>query len=233
MYGGDVIPIGMRRVVAGLGMVVAGAAPALSAQSVEIEPFLGSYLPLMQWGELRELTATSTFSQTTGVLAGARLRYTVNNSLGFELGGSYVNTGWIQDRSSTTSTAAGNNVGISLRGHLIEADARATFRPRRTNVFGIAGVGMQTRGGRAWDASIWPSAEPTVYNKSNLTGIVGLGLRAAASPRIRTDVTAELHVYSASRVDRGFAFVNSTFENKKTQADFVLTVGIPITLLQR
>jgi hypothetical protein len=216
-----------------VSLAVAPLARTAGAQSVEIEPFLGSYLPMLSWGELRERDATSTFSQTVGVLAGARLKFTVSNSLGLEVGGSYVNTGWIQDRSGNSSTTAGSNVGISLRGRMLEADARATFRPRRTNVFGIAGLAFQTRGGRAWDESIWPSAEPTVYNKSNLAAVLGVGLRAAASSMVRTDVTAELHLYNASRVDRGFAFVNSTFENKKLQADLLVTVGIPITISQR
>jgi hypothetical protein len=206
----------------------------LNAQlQIELTPFVGSFLPLRDWGGLEEASATSTFRQTIGVLIGGRLRFEPNDIIGFELGGSYVNTGWIQDRQGTSATAAGSQVGISLKGNMTIANARLTFKPRRGNFYLLAGAGYMTRGGRAWDEDLWPSAQPTVYEKSNVSGIIGTGLRAAASPSVLLDVSVEVHLHGTERVKEGFAFVNSTYEGKGLQSDFILTVGVPITLKRR
>jgi hypothetical protein len=220
-------------VLIALAWCIAGAAPGAAQLQIELTPYVGSFLPLRDWGSLEESNATSTFRQTIGVLVGGRLRFEPSDIFGFEVGGAYVNTGWIQDRNTTSAAAATSQVGISLKGNMTVASARLTLRPRRSNFYVLGGAAYMTRGGRAWDEEIWPSAQPTVYEKSNIAGIIGTGLRAAASPSLLLDVSVEVQLHGTERVQEGFAFVNSTYQGKGLQADLLLTVGVPIALKRR
>lgn len=228
--------IARHNVIAILALFVA-MAPSQHAGaqvSTEIIPFVGSFVPLSDWGTLDEptISAHNRFRQQLGVLAGLRARVTLSDALGVEATGAYVNSGWTEERQSTTGADLAQQIAYTLHGRIIMANLRATYRPRRSNLYGLGGIGYMLRGGRAWDEGLWSSvsAEPTRYNKSNLTAIVGAGLRAAANPRVSTDITVELHFHDRGRVARGFAFAGSNYSNGGLQTDLVITAGIPILI---
>jgi hypothetical protein len=157
------------------------------------------------------------------VLGGLRARVYLGDAVGIEGSGSYVNSGWIEN---VTNSNGGLPAGSTLKGSITMLSARLTFAPRRTNVYGILGAGYMSRGGIAWDETQWRPG--TVYNKTNVAGIVGAGLRAAASPKLLVDLTAELHLHNRARVAQGFALGSQPFHNAGMQSDLIVTAGIPI-----
>jgi hypothetical protein len=215
------------------------AVPARAEAQVTTEfiPFAGSFVPLSDWGEMKEPNTAKPdrFRQQIGVLGGARLRFEISDATGFEFSAAYINSGWTEEREGSFGPEAARKIAYTLHGHTVALDGRVLLRPRRSNWFGIVGVGYNMRGGRAWDESLWStvSEDPTVYNKNNIAAILGLGLRAAASPRIQTEVTAELRINVGDRVKEGFALTNSPFENKSPQLELVLTAGIPLRITGR
>jgi hypothetical protein len=122
----------------------------------------------------------------------------------------------------------GIDVGYSLSGSLLIGDVRYTFRPNRSNVYGLVGGAFMQRGGDAW-SDILPGTE---FEKSNPAGIVGIGLRASGSARFQIDATAEFFLYSVDKVtsDR---LVNGPFESKAFQSDLMFTVGFPLSFARR
>ena len=202
-----------------------------SAQNkLELTPYFGSYIPLADFGTANvDLTGGGTFvdvdfRQQIGILGGLRLRLNVGETVGIELAGSYINSGWKQSLE-----AAETDIGLSVSGYTLTAEGRFIYRPRRKNVFGILGVAYQSRGGDAWDTS--KTGVSGELNTNNFAAIVGIGVRAAASPGLSFDVTIESQLYSANRVESGF--VLGTFTNAGFQADLLITIGIPIALIKQ
>lgn len=197
---------------------------------VELIPFAGSYVPLMNFGEARNQSpigeSHSTFWQTQGVLLGLRGRFPFNSQTGVELGIRYATTGWREDYEVVSGP--GLDVGYSLSGSLTVVDARFTYRPTRSNFYALAGAALMNRGGRAW-SDILPGVE---YTKSNPSGLVGLGIRASGSARFQIDATIELLVYSVKKVGSN-TLVNGPFVANELQSDLLFTVGLPISLGQR
>ncbi len=211
-----------------LGSLLAliGPGSQAQAQSVELIPFVGSYLPLSSFGTSVQTSppSTSSFKQTIGVLAGLRLRVPFNDHLAVEFGGSYVVTGWNQDFKPGAGSSA-LPLGFSQSGKMLVANGRITYRPARSNLYGILGAGYMSRGGDAWkDENFGPT---TRFKKNNVEAIVGFGLRAAVWPKVGVDVSTELHLYSVNKVEAGFTFAG-TYTSKKFQPDLIVTVGLPI-----
>jgi hypothetical protein len=218
--------IGLRVVLASL---VCGS--TLYAQrSVELIPFAGSYLPMMKFGEASQqnpgFSSQSDFWQTQSIAIGLRGRVAMSTQSGFEAGFRYIPTGWREDFNVTSGN--GIDVGYSLDGSLVIGDLRYTYRPARSNLYGLVGGAFMNRGGRAWGDLI-SNAE---YNKSNASGVAGLGLRASGSSRFQIDATLEFYLYSVDKV-KSASLVNGPFEAQSFQSDILLTVGFPITLSGR
>jgi len=199
----------------------------VGAQStIELIPFGGSIIPLLAFGQSEQTTAigstASTFRQTQGVLAGLRVRYAFSSQSGVEVGGRFVSTGWRED--FTVTSGPGIDVGYSLGGTLTLADVRYTYRPNRSNVYGLVGAGYMWRGGDAW-ADLLPNVE---YKTDNPTALLGFGLRASGSARFQIDVAAEWYFYSVDKVTSPI-LVNGPYESKAFQTDFMFTVAFPLT----
>lgn len=216
----------MTRTLALVCLILAGATRVEAQSSIEIIPFGGSIIPLLAFGQAEQTTPVgsteSTFRQTQGVLGGARLRYAFSSQSGIEIVGRYVASGWREDIEITAGP--GIAVGNSLPGSLTVVDARYTFRPNRSNVYGLIGAAFMWRGGDAW-SDLLPNVE---YETSNPAGVIGFGLRASGSARFQIDATAEWFLYSVDKVTSD-SLVNGPFESKAFQADFMFTVGFPFT----
>lgn len=204
----------------------AGTAPAGAQSTIELIPFGGSIIPILAFGQSEQTTpigsTASTFRQTQGVLVGARVRYTFTSQSGVEIGGRYVTTGWREDFSVTSGP--GIDVGYSLGGSLTVADVRFTYRPNRSNIYGLAGAAYMWRGGEAW-SDLLPGVE---FKTSNPAALIGFGLRASGSARFQIDVAAEWYIYSVDKVTSPL-LVNGPFESKPFQTDFMFTVAFPLT----
>jgi hypothetical protein len=202
------------------------AADVAAQSTIELIPFGGSIVPLLAFGESSQTTpvgsTASTFRQTQGVLAGMRIRYAFTSQSGVEIAARYIATGWREDFEVTSGPGIG--VGYSLGGSLVVADVRYTYRPNRSNIYGLIGGGFMRRGGDAW-ADLLPSVE---YETSNPAGLVGFGLRASGSARFQIDVTAELYLYSVDKVTSA-TLVNGPFVSKAFQSDLMFTVAFPLT----
>ena len=80
--------------------------------SLEVIPFVGSYLPLVDFGTATRTASQflpdskSTYRQSIGVLVGAGLRFNTSPNIAFELTGAYVQSGWTEpSRLRATSMA--------------------------------------------------------------------------------------------------------------------------------
>ena len=80
-------------------------------------------------------------------------------------------------------------LGATSDAHVILASARAVVRPRRQNFYGLAGIGLVTRGGTFWE---------NADQSARVAGVVGFGVRAAVSPQLSLNFTAEAYLYSFS-----------------------------------
>ena len=188
---------------------------------VELVPVIGSYLPMGGFSKLTTSSGSATFRQTIGVLGGLRLAFGVSPTTTIDVGGMYINTGWRQDLSSVQSSF--NSVGLSTTGRALLSTARFSFRPRRSNLYVLAGGGYMVRGGDAWNEK---NFNTITFKKSNPVGVVGFGLRAPGTSRFTILVDAELLLYSVDKVN-GPTFFGTTNSFHK---DLIVSVGIPLAL---
>jgi len=212
--------------------------PAAAQSILELIPFGGSYIPFTVFATTETIAEapqggpirTSEFREAIGVLTGARLRLSLNDNVKLQGSGAYVWSGW-RERQQTRIEGA-QAVGFSLQGNVIQATGQILYQPSRTNAYGSLGLTYMVRGGDAWDEDKWVSG--TEYNKINIGAVVGFGVNAAASGSLNFDISVESHVYQVDKVEAGFVLPgNKPFESKGFQADLVVTVGIPISLIAR
>jgi outer membrane protein with beta-barrel domain len=188
-----------------------GSAPAAQAQlRLELTPFVGSYYALAQLGLTDPAKEEKHLNQPA---LGGALVVRLTPIISVEGAFAFAPSG--------TNVTSATEVNQGFSGTLIFASARGRFALPRTNVYGLAGVGIVRRGGEAWQASQFTKL-------TNIAGIVGFGARAEISPRVRLDVKAELQFYSFD--PDGSA--GTTYESKMQQ-DVIVTVGIPISLKRR
>lgn len=214
------------------------AAPARAQNRLELIPFGGSYVPLTAFGSTQTIAQApqggplrnSTFKESIGVLLGARLRLSLSDLVMLQGSGAYVWSGWRETQKA--NVAGAQEVGFSLAGNVFQGSGQLLYKPRRTNAYGSIGVIYMARGGDAWDEEKW--VDGTEYNKTNVGLTVGLGVDAAAAGWLRFDIAVESRIYSVHKVNAGFVLSNSEpLESNSFQSDFVVTVGIPISLIAR
>jgi hypothetical protein len=206
--------------VAGLG------ARPVAAQGITFTPFVGSLYTFSKYFDsdidLSNFggsgTANFTMEQTNTVAFGARLAFPIGATLSIEGAGSYSSS----EVRFTGTDAAGPGVDLAtnLNGSVITGSLRGVYRPRRSNLNVIGGVAVVHHGGEAWDFD-------TNEKLTNVGGVVGFGLRAAVTPRLALNITAEAFLYSFDP-DESNDTQNGFFESKM-QTDFIVSIGIPIT----
>jgi hypothetical protein len=217
----------MGRVVtlAGLSVVAALVVPSgAQAQSkIELTPVAGSYYPLTSMcTDCNNNNDGTDYRgvQLNSVAVGGALSYWVSRTIGVA---AFV--GWAPSRiqEDTLGGVLGIRDGISVKGTLLLANARLLFRPARTNLHFIVGGGIVKRGGEFWtfikDNSGGKLTSPA--------GILGIGVRAAVTPKFALNVSAEGNFYS---FDPHFGVGADPSNGTKLQADLMVTVGVPITI---
>ena len=195
-------------------VAVAGVTEPAHAQYVaEFTPFFTSFYPL---GKIDFEGSTDDIfaKQKTSPGMGARLTIWFSNSMGFEAAGSYL----FSSPAIYLPTDEGP-ASLDLSGTIITGTGRLVFRPARTNLYLVAGGGIVSRGGEAWDTA---DAETL-----DLAGVVGIGARANVTPKFAINVLLEGTFYSldpdGSPEDASLNFFTSSL-----QSDITVSIGIPI-----
>jgi hypothetical protein len=210
-------------------IAVAGitAARPLNAQGITFTPFVGSFYSLSKYFDSDidlgnfggSGTANFTMEQTNTVAFGARLSFPIGATLSLEGAGSYSSS---EVRfTGTDAVGPGVDLATNLTGNVVTASLRGVFRPRRSNLNVIAGVAMVKHGGDAWDFD-------TNEKLTNIGGVLGFGIRAAVTPKLALNITAEAFLYSFNPDDSDDT-LNGFFDSKM-QSDLIVSIGIPIQL---
>ena len=195
----------------------AGAAQA----SVEITPFIGSFYALSSVSEQTDVPLPDfggsppgdiVREQEDGPMVGARVSFPLTGILRAEGSFGFAFSNGRLDQRPRVNPEAG--FGVSGDGHVYMLSARALIRPRRQNFYGIAGLGVVGRGGKFWE---------NADQGARLAGVIGFGVRAAVSPRLSLNFSAEAFLYSFS-----YSSANVPNSDSKFQQDIVVAVGIPI-----
>lgn len=204
-----------------LAAVLIAAPEAARAQgNVELTPFLGSFYALSKMCTDCNNDASSVRArQLNSAALGGRLTYMISNTLGIEASGSYTPS---RIELSAEDTA-GFALGASARGKVIMASARLLYRPARTNLRFIIGGGIVHRGGNAWKTQ----HDSAGTKLTSPAAVLGVGVRAAVTPKFALLVSAEANLYS---MDPMFGPTGDESNGKKLQSDVLVSIGIPISL---
>ncbi len=207
----------MLRKVFGLSLVLAvvTATPAVAQlPKFEIEPYIGAYIPLNNViSEEVPLVGQVTGSQKEGFAVGGRLTFWALGPLGIE--GNFVyawSDGEIDDGVTVESES----------GNIWAADARVIWRllPGPIGVHIDGGIAYIGRGGTAY--------EDISEGKSDVGGVVGVGLRFKLPGlfAIRADADAYLYETQFTIDDNGTPFETE----KQFQTDLIISAGLVIGL---
>lgn len=211
------------------GLAVAGLQNPRStqAQGITFTPFVGSYygiskffdsdIDLSNFGGTG--TAKFTMQQTNTVIFGARVAVPIGATFAIEGEGTYLSSD-VRFVGEDVN-GPGFDLSTNLKGNVVMGSLRAAYRPRRSNLRLIGGLAVVHHGGDAWDFS-------TNEKLTNVGGVAGFGLRANVTPRFALDITAEAYIYQFDP-DESDDTANGFFEGT-TQADLVISIGVPINL---
>jgi hypothetical protein len=214
--------IGRILALTGVAALAATVVPSqLHAQAkAELTPFVGSFYALAKMcSDCNNDGSNLRGRLQNSAAVGARLSYWVSNSLGIEASGAFTPSRIEISASDTT----GFSLAASAKGNVIIANARLLYRPARTNLHFIIGGGIVKRGGDLWKLAHDSASVKT----TSPSGVIGVAVRAAVTPKFALSITAEDHLYS---FDPGFGPFSAPSNGKKLQSDLLITIGIPVTL---
>ncbi len=214
--------LGRMLVIPGVLLGATLATPrATGAQAkFEVTPFLGSFYPLTKMCSDCSNDGSDLRGRIVNSAAfGGRLSYWISSTLGLEASGGYTPS---RIEVSAEDTA-GFVAGFSAKGNVLLVSGRVLYRPARTNLHFIVGGGIVRRGG-----DVWKLAKDSADTKTTSpAGVLGIGVRASVTPKFALMITAEASLYS---FDPRFGPFSDPSNGSKLQADFLVSVGIPIAL---
>jgi hypothetical protein len=147
----------------------------------------------------------------------------IQPSLGVEAEGVYTWSGvriFFDDPQSPGS--------FSLNATLLAASGRILYRPARTNFHVFGGAGIVHRAGDFWDFLEANVFGAPIDKLTTIGGVVGFGVRAAVTPGLALNVTAEAYLSKFDPESGGSAVFNKT----NGQPDVVVTIGVPFSLVK-
>jgi hypothetical protein len=190
--------------------MLAAAAPS-AAQTLEVTPFIGAFLPVA------DMLSEDEFSggHTMGVAGGARVTWQSGGRLGLSAAAMYAASSFefIDDGNAFDSSARVLTFSGTVRVRLSHASAR--IQPHIA-----AGAAIMKRGGDAYDDFEWEGA-------TDAGAILGAGVALPVGRRFRMEVEVEDFISSAS-VSEG-----SLTSEARLQNDIVVTVGVIIPVRGR
>jgi hypothetical protein len=192
------------------GILMAGANP-LAAQGISFAPNIGVYVPTT---ELVRAANGEQFKQEISLTLGGRLGIALGERLGLEFTGAYA-------PSDLKVTATGVS-DQTADANIFTGSGRVSFLlvPYSSPVAFLVtgGVGVINRSGEFYSG---------VANKTDIGGTVGASARFRLGSLLRLQLSAEDYVYKPRAEIPGFG----PNDEKKTQNDIHLSVGIGIPLL--
>jgi hypothetical protein len=210
----------LAALVLGGGALMRPAA-AVAQTKFQLVPYFVSYYAATNfYDEKISPTIRLVQSQTAGPGLGARARVWLNPRFGVE--GSFALIFTDRSGRDPDSTAL---PGASVNGNAILASGRLLFQPRRSNLHFLAGAGVMRVGGDAYSSKSLGTG--ISVNKTNWTAVVGVGTRASVTPKFAFDLGIEANLYTVDRFDVS-ATSGLPESGSKFQADFLLSIGIPI-----
>jgi hypothetical protein len=189
---------------------MAGANP-LAAQRISFAPNIGVYVPTT---ELVKAANGDEFKQEISLTLGGRLGIALGQRLGLEFTGAYA-----PSNLKVTPTGLASQ---SQDANIFTGSGRISFQlvPYSSPVAFVVtgGVGVINRSGDFYS---------NVANKTDIGGTVGASARFRLGSLLRLQLSAEDYVYKPKAEIPGFG----PNDQKKTQNDIHLSVGIGIPLL--
>jgi opacity protein-like surface antigen len=213
-------------VAVALGMPASAAAQA----KFELVPYFGSFYALTNFlDEDVALVGGGTVhvvqKHSSAPSIGGKLRYWLSPMWGLEGAVNYAWTG-IQTSFPDEPSAVGQG---KLDGTMLTATGRIVYRPRRSNVYLLAGGGYMKVSGDAWNDDVNDDGiKDFDVTTSNFTGVVGVGVRAQVAPKFAIDVGVESNLYSVDRIDPAAGNTSPDIYDKEFLANIIVTVGVPI-----
>ena len=192
------------------GVLMAGPNP-LAAQRISFAPNIGVYVPTT---ELVKAANGDEFKQEISLTLGGRLGIALGERLGLEFTGAYAPS----DLKVTPTGLAGQ----SQDANIFTGSGRISYQlvPYTSPVAFVVtgGVGVINRSGEFYSS---------VANKTDIGGTVGASARFRLGSLLRLQLSAEDYIYKPKAEIPGFG----PNDEKKTQNDIHLSVGIGIPLL--
>jgi hypothetical protein len=205
----------------GITSLAALAAPTTSRAQADIEviPYFATYFSIADAVKIEGFDFKG--EQLTAPAVGARLRVRVTPTLAVEGSFGYTTSDVSFPYFDETAGAFVENAFYNFESNIILGSGRLVLQPARSNLRIFAGAGVVRRGGSAWEG---------LDGLTSIAGTLGLGVRAAVTPRIALDITVEgwLYSFDLQPTDGSEDIYASAF-----QQDVLVTVGIPIGLLGR
>ncbi|MEP7324948.1 MAG: hypothetical protein ABI836_03280 [Gemmatimonadota bacterium] len=179
-------------------------------------PYVAAYFPLRRLVD----SAGFTEQQANAPLFGARLSYWIAREIAVEVGSGFTKSKIITETSGQISNGSVTN---KQDGYLIFSSARLLYKPARSNFFGFLGGSITMRRGDAWPKQGFPK-------RDTFGGVAGFGARSEVTSSLSLWVSAEGHFYRANFDGDG---PTGRYYGPTTQTDLIVTIGVPIALLNR
>jgi Outer membrane protein beta-barrel domain len=201
----------IARVLLAGGVALAASAHPAMAQRISLTPNLGVYIPTT---ELVRAASGEEFKQEMSITLGGRLGISLSDRLGFEFTGAYA-----PSDLKVTATGLGDQ---SQDANVFTGSGRVSYQliPYSSPVAFVitGGVGVINRSGDFY---------ANVEKKTDIGGTLGASARFRLGSLLRIQLSAEDYIYKPKAEIPGFG----PNDEKKTQNDIHLSVGIGIPLL--
>jgi hypothetical protein len=199
-----------RAIVVG-GMLFVAKAQPLMGQGISFAPNIGVYIPTT---ELVRAASGEEFKQEMSITLGGRLGVSLSERLGLEFTGAYAPS----DLKVTASGLGDQNQDANV----FTGSGRVSYQliPYSSPIAFVitGGVGVINRSGDFY---------ADVEKKTDIGGTLGASARFRLGSLLRIQVSAEDYIYKPRAEIPGFG----PNDEKKTQNDIHLSVGIGIPLL--
>lgn len=209
----------MSRTVCGIlvaaSLCLAGGALAQTpGVGIELEPYVGAFLPLTDLVGDDVAGTQVTARQKEGFALGGRLLFKLGGAMGIEVNGLYAISDVERETGTTGSTEDAYAWTVDGRIHL-------SLLPGPISIHGTGGVAMIGHGGDGWDQ--------VVSGELDVAGVVGLGLKFGLGPlSLRGD--ADVYIYSAQLTIQNPASPSTEVEvGSEVQTDLVISAGLVLS----
>jgi hypothetical protein len=202
--------------VALCALVALSTRPAEGQWKFGITPSFASYFPMAKLVD----SVGYTEKQANAPMLGLRATYWVGREIALEVGTTVTNSKIVSEASGQLLSGSVTN---KESGTLIFSSLRLVFKPARSNFFGFLGPSLILRRGDAWPVATFP-------DRDNIGAVIGLGARSEVTSSLSLWVSAEAHIYSADFDGSG---PSGRYYSRTTQSDVLVTIGVPIGILNR